>query len=55
MTGEPRDTPGLIAYRIEVLLSGRWYFWGYSPTAKPGTKYPLGESEYRSTALIAGR
>ena len=32
---EPRLTPGLIGYRIEVEIEDRWYFWGLSASPEP--------------------
>lgn len=34
----PRDTPGLICYRIECRLGGEWYYWGLSPTPTPAIR-----------------
>ena len=57
---EPDDTllscgpyEGLISYRVEIKLAGRWYFWGFSPTPTPKTKYRLAQDEVRSEAIFA--
>jgi|WetSurMetagenome_2_1015567.scaffolds.fasta_scaffold1177592_1 hypothetical protein len=32
---DPRTTPWLIAYRVEVKVQDRWYLWGMSATPTP--------------------
>lgn len=54
---EPRTTPGLIAYKIEVKVLGHWYLWGLSATVSPhGLRERLPpEEEVRATPVWASR
>jgi len=50
---EPRLTPGLICYRIEVKLEDRWYHWGNSPTPTTTDALNDGKTEFRAEPVWA--